>query len=96
MAVLSRPASLQQHARIPALIVLAIIVLARSRILDASKLALSRSQLQAPKATTEDLQEAIKQLYVDEADGSKTILVPFRDRVSKVHSSSPLPPLISS
>jgi len=85
MAILSKPTSFQQQTRIPALIALAIILVARRRILDLSKLALSRRpQLQAPKATPEELQEAINQLYVDEADGSKTVLVPFRDRVSKV------------
>jgi len=97
MAVFSKPASFQQQARIPALIALAIILIARSQILDLSKQALSRRpQLQAPKATPEELQEAINQLYLDEADGSKTILVPFRDRVSKVSPSSSLLPLISS
>lgn len=97
MAVLSKLAPFQQQARIPALAALVIILLARSRILDFSKLALSRRpQLQAPRASPEELQEAIKQLYVDEADGSKTILVPFRDRVSTVRSSSSLLPLISS
>ena len=97
MAVLSKPMPLQQQIRIPALIALAIILVARRRILEVSKLALSRRpQLQAPKATPEELKEAIKQLYVDEADGSKTILVPFRDRVSKVRSSSSLLHLISS
>lgn len=97
MAVLSKPMSLQQQTRIPALIVLAIILVARRRILDLSKLALSRRpQLQAPKATPEELKEAIKQLYVDEEDGSRTILVPFRDRVSKVRSSSSLLLLNSS
>jgi ATP-binding cassette, subfamily D (ALD), peroxisomal long-chain fatty acid import protein len=95
MAVLSKPASFQQQARIPALIALAIILFARGRILDLSKLAISRRpHLQTPKATPEELQEAIKQLYIDEADGSKTILVPFRDRVSKVRQSSSLLPLI--
>jgi ATP-binding cassette subfamily D (ALD) long-chain fatty acid import protein len=95
MAVLSKPASFQQQTRIPALIALAILLVARRRILEFSKLALSRRpQLQAPKATPEELQDAINQLCVDEADGSKTILVPFRDRVSKVKSSSSLQPLI--
>lgn len=97
MAVLSKPASFQQQARIPALIAVAIILIVRGQILDLSKRALSRRpQLQAPKATPEELQEAIKQLYVDEEDGSKTILVPFRDRVSKVSPSSSLLPLVSS
>ena len=97
MTVFSKPVSLQQQTRIPALIVLAIVLVARRRILHLSKLALSRRpQLQAPKATPEELKEAVKQLYVDEADGSRTILVPFRDRVSKVRSSSSLLPLISS
>lgn len=97
MTVFSKPVSLQQQTRIPALIVLAIILVARRQILHLSKLALSRRpQLQAPKATPEELKEAIKQLYVDEADGSRTVLVPFRDRVSKVRSSSSLLPLISS
>lgn len=97
MAVLSKPASFQQQARVPALIALAIILIVRGQILDLSKRVLSRRpQLQAPKATPEELQEAIKQLYVDEEDGSKTILVPFRDRVSKVSPSSSLLPHISS
>lgn len=97
MTVLSKPTSFQQQTQIPALIALAILLVARRRILDLSKLALSRRpQLQAPKATPEELKEAIKQLYVDEEDGSRAVLVPFRDRVSKVSSSSSLLPLISS
>lgn len=88
MAVLSKPASFQQQARIPALVALAIILVARGRLFD---LLSRRPQLQAPRATPEELQEATKELYVDEADGSKTLLVPFRDRVSKVRSSSSTP-----
>ncbi|KAF8660753.1 hypothetical protein AX16_001548 [Volvariella volvacea WC 439] len=37
------------------------------------------------RATPEELAEALQQVYVDEKDGSKTLLVPYSDRISKVN-----------
>ena len=45
-----------------------------------------------PKLTPEELAQVLQQVYVDEKDGSKTLLVPYRDGVSKVRQSVLGPP----
>ena len=37
-----------------------------------------------PDVTQEELAQALQQVYVDEADGSKTLLVPHKGHISKV------------
>ena len=39
-----------------------------------------------PDVTQEELAQALQQVYVDEADGSKTLLVPHKGHISKVRS----------
>jgi ATP-binding cassette subfamily D (ALD) long-chain fatty acid import protein len=34
--------------------------------------------------TPEELAEAMKQIYIKEGDGSKTLIVPYRDNVTQV------------
>jgi len=81
MSILPKPIrSLTLPAR-ESLIVLLSVLLLRSRILTAPKDALSKLKLVARgnRLTAAELSEALQQLYVKENDGSKTLLVPYRD-----------------
>ncbi|KAJ7721960.1 ABC transporter transmembrane region 2-domain-containing protein [Mycena maculata] len=65
----------------PLLVLLAIILLLRGRILSIpARIKLPR--LRRKRLTPEELLEALQQVYVVE-DGVKTLLVPYRDRLSK-------------
>lgn len=69
----------------------------RSLVVVALSLLITRGRLfsflaSLPRSTSrqqlsrEELAQALQQLYVDEPDGAKTILVPFRGAISKVRS----------
>ena len=75
--------SLRKRRGAPLIILLATLVLLRSRILKRSKAVIDDGERLSP----EDLAEAVQQLYVDEPDGSRSLLVPFRGRVSKASVS---------
>jgi ATP-binding cassette subfamily D (ALD) long-chain fatty acid import protein len=87
MANLSKPfRSLPPSSRAPLIVLLATILLLRSRLISIPKDALTKlkSVAQGKRLSPEELVEALKQIYVNEDDGSKTLLVPYRDSVSKV------------
>lgn len=87
MANLSKPfRSLPPSSRAPLIVLLATILLLRSRLISIPKDALAKlkSVAQGKRLSQEELVEALKQIYVNEDDGSKTLLVPYRDSVSKV------------
>ncbi|KAJ7048582.1 ABC transporter transmembrane region 2-domain-containing protein [Mycena amicta] len=62
-----------------AMVVVASLLLLRGRIL-----ALKLPQLRAPKLTPQQLADALQQVYVEDDSGVKTVLVPYRDRLSKL------------
>ncbi|KLO16094.1 hypothetical protein SCHPADRAFT_823580 [Schizopora paradoxa] len=64
----------------PLVVVLAALVLLRNSAFKNKKGDSTHSDRLSP----EDLAKAVQQLYVDEPDGSRSLLVPFRGRVSKV------------
>ncbi|KAJ7076083.1 ABC transporter transmembrane region 2-domain-containing protein [Mycena belliarum] len=67
-------------ARKPLIVLVATILLLRGRILSAQ---IKLPQLGGKRLTPEELANALQQVYVVE-DGVKTVLVPYRDRISKV------------
>lgn len=73
--------ALRRH-RVPLVVVLATLVLLRNRAFKRKK----DHSMHADRLSPEDLAKAVQQLYVDEPDGSRSLLVPFRGRVSKVSS----------
>jgi len=75
--------ALHRH-RVPLVVLLATLVLLRNRAFKRKKV----DPLDGDKLSPEDLAKAVQQLYVDEPDGSRSLLVPFRGRVSKVSLSS--------
>ncbi|KAJ7434747.1 ABC transporter transmembrane region 2-domain-containing protein, partial [Mycena galericulata] len=78
MPSLSRPLM----ARRPLIVLLATILLLRGRILSIPA-RIKLPQLRRKRLTPEELLEALQQVYVVE-DGVKTLLVPYRDTLSKV------------
>ena len=62
------------------------LLLLRSRISRIPQDVLSKLKTVAsrPDVTPEELSQALQQVYVDEADGSKTLLVPYKGHISKV------------
>lgn len=83
MAVFSKPLASKSRYRVHILITIAVLLLSRSRLAALRKLG-SVGPLRSDKATPEELKKAQQQLYVEEQDGSKTLLLPFQKRVSKV------------
>jgi ATP-binding cassette subfamily D (ALD) long-chain fatty acid import protein len=73
-------------SRKPLIVILATVLLLRSRLLSLPKKALSKlpTVLGEQRLSQQELADALQQVYVKEEDGSKTILVPYRDRISKV------------
>jgi len=69
-----------------ATLVLVVGLLLRSRLLDIPKEVVEklRAVRKGNKLTPDQLSTVLQQVYVKEADGSKTLLVPYLDRVSKV------------
>ncbi|KAJ7136070.1 ABC transporter transmembrane region 2-domain-containing protein [Mycena epipterygia] len=76
-------------AQKPLIVLLATILLLRGRILSIPG-RIKLLQLRGKRLTPEELANALQQVYVVE-DGVKTLLVPYRDRLSKVpvHPTSP-------
>ncbi len=68
------------------LVALFTLLLLRGRIADLPKgvLARLRSVAARPDVSQEELAQALQQVYIDEPDGSKTLLVPYKGRISKV------------
>lgn len=73
-------------ARSSILVALFTLLLLRGRIADLPKgiLARLRSVAARPEVSQEELAQALQQVYIDEPDGSKTLLVPYKGRISKV------------
>lgn len=70
-----------------ALLLLATLLVLRSKLLKLPNLASSKNILlkaYSHRPTKEETEQAQQQLYFDEADGSKTLLIPTQSRVSKV------------
>lgn len=85
MAILSKPLPSQSKTQI--LILLASVLLLRSRISSGSKYLLSKLKVAArgQRLTPQELLQVLQQVYVKAEDGSKTLLVPYRDTyVSRV------------
>lgn len=81
MTVFSKLSS-RKDLRAPLLVALALVLFSRSRLTSLNKL--FTGPLRGDKATPETLKHAREQLYLDEKDGSKTLLLPFRQRIVKV------------
>jgi ATP-binding cassette, subfamily D (ALD), peroxisomal long-chain fatty acid import protein len=81
MPVFSKPLIAKYKVHI--LVATALLLVSRSRLAAVSRLG-PVAPLLSDKATPEDLKKAQQQIYVEEKDGSKTLLLPFRKRVSKV------------
>ncbi len=61
-------------------------LLLRGRIASIPKNVLSKLKTVAVRddVTQEELAQALQQVYVDEPDGSKTLLIPYQGSISKV------------
>lgn len=84
------PSKLRQR---PIILAFLVLLLLRSRAfsLSADAIQLIRSKVRnvtalkiRRKLSQEELAKVLQQVYVDEEDGSKTLLVPYRERVIKV------------
>jgi ATP-binding cassette, subfamily D (ALD), peroxisomal long-chain fatty acid import protein len=77
------PINSKIQLRVPVLIAVSVLLLARSRLISLAQV--SRvNPLLSDKATEQQLKDARQQLYFEERDGSKTLLLPFRGNVHKV------------
>jgi ATP-binding cassette subfamily D (ALD) long-chain fatty acid import protein len=82
--------SLSPSHRRSLVVLLASVVILRSRIFTAPKDIWAKLNVVArgSKLTAEDLNNVLQQLYITEADGSRTLLVPYRNEyLSKVSVS---------
>jgi hypothetical protein len=90
MALLSKPIDFSRlkSSKTPTVVLLAACLLLRLRLLSIPREALAalKSATLGNKLSPEQLLEVLQQLYVKEANGSKTLLVPYLDRISKVWS----------
>jgi ATP-binding cassette, subfamily D (ALD), peroxisomal long-chain fatty acid import protein len=73
MAVFSKP-----------FLVVALVLLLRSRLIS-----LPLKKLSTARLSQKQLADVLQQVYVKNEDGSKTLLIPYRDRVSKVGCKIP-------
>ncbi|KDQ60342.1 hypothetical protein JAAARDRAFT_174405 [Jaapia argillacea MUCL 33604] len=99
MPLLSRPLhNLPQASRKPLLILIATILLFRYRIVSVPQAAIERLRDVAlrKRASPQEIQDALQQVYLDEPDGSKTLLVPSGDRISKVNIQPTSPQTLAS
>lgn len=91
MAAPSKPIDFYRlgSSRGPAVVVLTACLLLRLRLLAIPKEALAalRSVTSGNKVSQERLLQVLQQLYIKETDGSKTLLVPYQDRISQVRST---------
>ena len=67
----------------PLIIILALVILLQRRFAERARKAFNLRKL-----TPEQLKDATRQLYVEESDGSKSLLVPFRGRVERVSTQT--------
>ncbi|CAL1709088.1 unnamed protein product [Somion occarium] len=74
-------------SRKPTLILFALVLILRSRLLTVPKDALDKLKAVAYRQplSSEALNQALQQLYVDEPDGTKTLLVPYGGNISNVN-----------
>ncbi|KAG8965115.1 hypothetical protein FRC03_000921 [Tulasnella sp. 419] len=79
MAISLSPRHMHPSAQKSLLVLVATLVLIRGRL--SSKIL---SSLDKQRASESDLDQAQQQLYYEEQDGSRTLLVPFQGRISKV------------
>jgi hypothetical protein len=83
--------SLSPSHRRSLVVLLASLIILRSRIFTAPKDVLAKLNVVArgSKLTAEDLNNVLQQLYITEADGSRTLLVPYRNEYLSKVSVSP-------
>ena len=76
----------QAGPRNPTLVLLATILILRSRLLSLPKETIEklRTVTYKQKLSPDELSQALQQVYVNEPDGSKTLLVPYKESVSQV------------
>lgn len=74
--------------RNPTLVLFAVVLILRSRLISLPKDTLERLKAVTykPRVSSEELSQALQEIYVNEPDGSKTLLVPYRDHISKVRN----------
>ena len=82
--------SLNPSARRSLLVAVFTLLLLRGRIASIPSAALSKLRNVATRqeVTQDELAQALQQVYVDEPDGSKTLLVPHKGSISKVRYSA--------
>jgi hypothetical protein len=80
MAVLSRPI-VPASTRTPLLVLLATLLLLRSRLFSGPRELLSKLKAvtRGKRLTPEELAQVLEQVYVKQPDGSKLLLVPVKD-----------------
>ena len=85
--------SLNQKTRRSLLVAAFTLLLLRARIADIPKAAFSKLKKVAVRqeVSQDELAQALQQVYVDEPDGSKTLLVPYKGYISKVRRIAPPP-----
>ncbi|EPQ53461.1 hypothetical protein GLOTRDRAFT_78457 [Gloeophyllum trabeum ATCC 11539] len=90
--------ALSPKSRTPVLALLVSLLVLRSRVVDvpASVLAKLTESARRKKVTPEDVEDALQRVYVDEPDGSKTLLVPYGDKVNKINIKPTPPSVLSS
>ena len=85
-------------AKRPVVLAFFVLLLLRSRTLSLSKVAIATLRegtqylstfRRKRKLTKEELARVLQQVYIDEPDGSQTLLVPYRERVVKVRDVVP-------
>lgn len=84
--------SLNPKTRRSLLVAAFTLLLLRTRIADIPKAAFSKLKKVSirQEVTQEELAQALQQVYVDELDGSKTLLVPYKGYISKVRNIAPI------
>ncbi|KAK0211442.1 ABC transporter transmembrane region 2-domain-containing protein [Armillaria fumosa] len=85
MAIFSKP--IRWPSRRTSILVLAVVLVLRSRLTEIPKetLAKLRVVVQRKRLSQEELLRVLQEVYVKEDDGSKTLLVPYREEVSRVN-----------
>ncbi|KNZ74123.1 ATP-binding cassette sub-family D member 2 [Termitomyces sp. J132] len=103
MAVFSKPIldSLKRHkvSGKPLFILVATILLLRSRLLTLPKETLQRISRAAKckqRLSARELDDVLQRVYEKEDDGSKTLLVPYRDRITRLNIKETLPSKFAS
>ncbi|PBK71003.1 hypothetical protein ARMSODRAFT_884471 [Armillaria solidipes] len=85
MAIFSKP--IRWPSRRTSILVLAVVLVLRSRLTEIPKetLAKLRVVVNRKRLSQEELLRVLQEVYVKEDDGSKTLLVPYREEVSRVN-----------